>query len=244
MKVSTPDKNSKAPKSPEIEKTLTQRSRFGWMPIVISGAILLNLFLTLRLMGSNRQLAAAQPYVYIQMTDGTVEKARPANNLYRSNETIKNFIRDWLELAYTWEIGNNKLFVRENGTDYPVPFYAASFAVEPGYREAYIATVAKRYRDVFPFRHYISGKNKSFIAIYDEPIIIDLGEGRWRVTVIAHRNHKTSDGMVHEEFNHIFELKAIAPANMRLVGKKDSELRNIMRNMQNQGLQITKIEQF
>lgn len=226
------------------EDLLTQKSRFGWMPLVVILTLLINLILTLRLNQKVKILAREKPYIYVQKVDGEVAVAEAAEELEREDKVIQSFIGDWLKTAYTWQIKDPKQFVTENNINYPVPLYFASLAIAPDYREAYLAAVAKKYSDRFRFDKYISGTNQSKVRVFKKPIVESIEPGVWDVTIIAYRNHATGNSIFAEEqFNHVLRVRAIEPGrdNGESTLTEETFLAQEMEEMQNKGLQITKI---
>ncbi len=228
-----------------LQHPLTQRSRFGWMPIAIIATLLVNCFLTFRLLGLNKSAVTSKPYIYVQKADGTVERAEPANKLYRSEAVVKAYAEDWLKLAYTWRSSNPNAYVSEGQVKYPLPLHTASHAIAPGYRETYLASTNHKYSKQFSFDLYLSGKYQSYVRVFEEPVIEQVEPGVWNVTVIATRTHAQGNSIVaQEKFNHVFRLKAIDPGNSRLGNKHDTTLEKLLKKMQNQGLQIISISQY
>lgn len=224
---------------------LEQRSRFDWLPFVILLILLLILFFSWQTTTKIDRIENNQPYIYLQKTNGTVDKGVSANNLERSDATVKAFVEDWLTLAYTWVLDDPNLFVRAEEENYPLPLYVASFALKPIYREAYLNSIAKKYQNKFPFQSYIAGKQQSKVLIFEEPIIKPIEAGIWEVAVIAYRTHSVGTEVIaQEKFNHVITVRAIKPSNKRLKSQKDSLLGEMMSDMQDRGLQIIQITQF
>ena len=232
--------NNKLPVHP-----LTQKSRFGWMPIVVLAIILSNLILSFNLQRKISLLTINKPYIYVQKVDGEIAVAEPVDPLYRSETVIQTFTRDWLTLAYTWNIQDPKMFISENKVNYPLPLYSASIAIMPEYREAYLASVSHKYRDRFVFENYIAGKDQSYVRIFQQPVVKKVEEGVWDVTIIAYRTHAKGDSIIAEEkFNHVIRIKAIVPNNKVQVSSQDFLIKQLFKEMQNKGLQIIEIHSF
>lgn len=232
--------------TPPTTHPLTQRSRFEWMPLAIIGMLLFNCFLTLRLVGLNKLAVASRPYIYMQNVDGTAEKAEPVDELYRSDATIKAYAEDWLKLAYTWRSNDrDSYYVNERQVKYPLPLHTASMAIAPGYRETYLPSTNQKYSQQFSFDTYISGKHQSYVRVFEQPIVERVKPGVWDVTVIATRTHARGNAIIAQEnFNHVIRLKAIEPGNSRLGERQNTTLETLLNRMQNQGLQIIKINQY
>ena len=224
---------------------LTQKSRFGWIPIVVIAVIVTNLILTFNLQQKVSLLTVNKPYIYVQKVDGQVAVAKSADPLYRSEAVIQTFVGDWLTLAYTWNIKDPEQFVDENKINYPLPLYLASIAIVPEYREAYLASTSQKYSDRFVFENYIVGRDQSYVRIFQKPVVKKLKKGVWDVSIIAFRTHATGDSIfAQEEFNHVIRVRAIEPGNEQQVAQKNTFLEQVIKEMQNKGLQITEINSF
>lgn len=232
--------------APPVTHPLAQRSRFEWMPLAIIGVLLFNCFLTFRLVGLNKSAVASRPYIYMQKVDGTAEKAEPVDELYRRDATIKAYAEDWLKLAYTWRSNDrDAYYVNERQVKYPLPLHTASMAIAPGYRETYLASINQKYSEQFDFDTYISGKHQSYVRVFEKPIVEQVKPGVWNVTVIATRTHARGNAIIAQEnFNHVIRLKAIDPGNSRLGEQQTTTLETLLNRMQNQGLQIIKIDRY
>ena len=231
--------------TPPVTHPLAQRSRFEWMPLAIIGMLFLNCFLTFRLVGLNKLAVASRPYIYMQKVDGTAEKAEPVDELYRADAVIKAYAEDWLKLAYTWRSHNQDAYVSERQVKYPLPLHTASMAIAPGYRETYLTSINQKYSQQFDFDTYISGKHQSYVRVFEKPIVERVKPGVWDVTVIATRTHARGNAIIAQEnFNHVIRLKAIDPGNSRLGEQQNTTLETLLNRMQNQGLQIIKIDRY
>lgn len=229
------------------ENPLAEKSRFQWLPGAIVTIILLNLFSAWQTKGDIRELKRQQPYIYVQQENGDTIKAKPENSLFRNDNVVANFVEDWLTLAYSWDIQDPNLFIiaTKERAKLPLPLYAASFAIIPDYRDAYLHSTAIKYQIKFPFGKYIVGDNQSRVRVFEYPIVEKVNEGTWKVTIVAYRTHSAEDGIIAEEkFNHVITVRAIKPSNERLKFKNNSFLSQVMSDMQDKGLQIIKIEQI
>lgn len=230
-----------------VDKThpLTQKSRFGWMPLAITVTLLFNCFLTFKLIGLNKSAVTSRPYIYVQKGDGTTEIAEPVNNLHRSTSVIQAYAEDWLKLSYTWGKLNSNSYVSENQVKYPLPLHLGSHAIAPGYREVYLASTNHKYSQQFSFDLYLSGKYQSYVRVFEKPIVKEISPGVWDVMVVATRTHAQGNSIIaQEKFNHEIRLKAIDPGNSRLGKQKNTTLEKLFEKTQNQGLQIIKISQY
>ncbi len=210
--------------------------------------------------------AQHQPIIYVQTPDGTTVVAKPVDPLFRSEEVNTEFAGDWLQLAYTWklppenektassiELGKTastteqkKASVTERGIDFPYQFYAASLAIEPGYREAFMDSEVKKYSRQFSFENYISGQNQSYIRIYSKKVV-PVEKGLWDVMIVATRVHATGDTILAQEiFNRVIRQKAIDPdvSERKLWGERETHLGQLLNEMQHQGLQIVQVSEF
>ena len=95
------------------------------------------------------------------------------------------------------------------------------------------------------YEQYLSGKNQSYVRVFEQPIVEQVEPGVWDVTVIATRTHARGNAiMAQENFNHVLRLKAIDPGNQRLGHFEHTTLEKLFNQMQNLGLQIIKINQY
>lgn len=237
--------------SPDFEAghPLSQPSKFSYAPLVFLLLLILNLFATCNNSKTSQMAAKNQPYVYIEKPDGTTLRAEPVESLYRSDPVIAKFAEDWLKLAYTWKNipEKGKASVSERGVDFPYQFYAASLAIEPGYREAYMALTAHKYQREFPFTNYITGQRQSYVRIYDGSKVQQVDKGVWDVSVVATRTHASGDSILaHEIFNHVIRVRAIKPSapDKKLWGDRDTQLGRLLNNLQTDGLQVIQVNEF
>ncbi len=241
---------SKLPKPPkEIENNSTQllakSDKFRYLPLGVIGLLIMNLIATCSNSRTSQMAAKNQPYIYVQNIDGSVTEAQPTDSLERTEAVISKFATDWLKLAFTWKNGTNtgnETFVNERGTDFPQPFHQASLALEPGYREAYMDVIAKKYKEEFPFNLYTSGQNQSYVRIYEKPTVKQVEKGVWDVAVVATRIHGNSESIIAQEiFNHVIRVRAVKPPPR---GQPETPLEKSLNQMQKQGLQIIEINEF
>lgn len=228
---------------------LFQPSRLRYLPLVILVLLILNLLATCSNSNASRLAAKNQPYIYVQQPDGAAVEAKPADPLFRTEEVVATFAEDWLKLAFTWKglPEKGKSFVKERGSDFPSPFHAASLAIEPGYREAYMDLVAKMYQREFPFANYITGQNQSYVRTYEAPKVQRVAKGVWDVTIVATRTHASGDSVIAQEiFNHVIRVRATKPSNhdQQLWGERDTHMGKVLNAMQRQGLQVIQVNEF
>ena len=242
---------------------LARRSPFHYMPLFILVVLLLNLFSSCN---NSRKLDLAiknKPYIYVQVIDeeleGKIVKAKPVDPLHRDEVTLVNFAENWLKIAFTWQNkrkqnqGSTKTYVQERRVNYPYPFYLASLAMQPGYREAFMEATQKKYRKEFVFGKYISGEYQSFVRTFERPIVEaarnDEGEvipGQWDVKIVSTRTHAADKTILgHEIFNKIIRLRAIEPSDNRGLWSEDpTSLGKLLNQMQKQGLQVIRVTEF
>jgi len=227
---------------------LTQKSRFGWLPLLFLIGLFYNLFMTFNLNSRVQKLIIDKP-VYVQRPDGEVSKADPVSRLHRENEVIQKFSREWLIFAYSWSSDNPDNYRVENQIKYPKEFHTASLAIDRQYRQPYMEAIAEKYRRVYKFNDYITGKHQSFVQIFDAPIVepVKGEEGVWDVTIVANRTHTVNNSILDSEtFNHILRVKAFVPEeeSESTNENENTEIIEKMKKMQNKGFQITKISVF
>lgn len=241
-------------KSEKLDKNissdlLTQRSRFGWLPLLFLIGISWNLFMTFNLNSRVQKLIIDKP-VYVQRPDGKVSKADPVDPLHREHAVIQKFSQEWLQTAFSWSNNNPDNYEVESQIKYPKEFYLASFAIDPEYRKPYMEAVAEKYSRVYKFSDYISGANQSFVRMFDAPMVEPVkGEKNvWDVTIVANRTHTANNSILNSEsFNHVIRVKAILPnkeEESESTTENETEIQELMRKMQNKGLQIIKISVF
>ena len=245
----TGEKSSLSRPSSELEEDhpLFQPSRFRYLPLAVFLLLLLNLLATCSNSRASRIAAKNQPFIYIQTPNGATIQAQPVDPLYRSDATIAQFAENWLQLAYTWKSipQKDKAYVEERGTKFPYQFHAASLAIEPGYREAYMDLIAKKYQKEFALEKYISGEQQSYLRFFEQPQIIPVKKGIWDVKIVATRTHAKGDSIfAHEIFNRVIRLRAIKPSSSQFWGNEETHLGKLLNEMQRQGFQIIEINDF
>jgi len=233
----------------ETDHLLSQPSKFKYVPLVVCLLLILNLFATCSNSRTSQMAAKNQPYIYIERPDGTTIRAEPVDPLYRSDPVIAKFAEDWLKLAYSWKTSpeKGKPSIRERGVEFPYQFYAASLAIEPGYREAYMALTANKYQKQFPFTNYTTGQFQSYVRVYDGSKVQQVDKGEWDVTIVATRTHAAGSSILaHEVFNHVIRVRTIKPSapDKKLWGDQDTQLGKLLNDLQTDGLQIVQVNEF
>lgn len=233
----------------EQEHPLHQQSKFRYLPLLVLVLLLLNLLATCNNTRALQMASKNQPYIYVQNPDGTTLQAQPTDPLSRSDSVIAKFAEDWLKLAFTWKIPpeKGKAFVTERGVDFPYQFHAASLAIKPGYREAYMDLTAQKYQREFSFGNYITGQRQSYVRVYDRAKVQMVEKGVWDVTLVATRIHAADDSIQAQEiFNRVIRVRAIKPSinDQKLWKNRDSHLGRLFNEMQLDGLQIIQINEF
>lgn len=236
-------------KSKQIDNLLTQKSRFGWMPIVVILTLLTNCFLTLQVLRLSKITMVSRPYIYVQKPEGVTDIAQPVDKLHRTDAVLSSYAEDWLKLAYTWRSNKPNAHITEGNIKYPLPLHMASHAIAPGYRETYLVSTHHKYNSLnnnqFNFNQYLTGQYQSHIRVFEQPVVKQIKPGLWDVTVIATRTHTQGNSVIaQEKFNHQLRLKAIDPGNSRITFKNPTSLEKLFSKTQLQGLQIVKISQY
>ncbi|MGK7939366.1 MAG: hypothetical protein AB4062_04260 [Crocosphaera sp.] len=246
QKIPAPSKDSLYPEKSSVQ-LLAKRDRFRYLPLGVISLLLMNLLATFQNSRTVKMSAINQPYIYVQQPDGTVIKAHSVGSKERTEATITKFAEDWLKLAFTWKNTGKKkedAFVNERNVNFPQPFHQASLAIEPGYREAYMDLVAKKYDDKFSFNRYVSGQNQSYVRVYEKPSVKQVSEGVWDVAIVATRVHGNSNSIIAQEiFNHVIRVRAVKPTTEPW-GSPETPLSKYLNQMQLQGLQIIEINEF
>jgi hypothetical protein len=243
---------SKSERHSEIDSNhpLSTPERFKHLPLVVIFLLILNLLATCHNSRTSQMGAQNRALIYVQTPQGNVIEASPKDPLYRSDATISLFVEDWVELAYTWKAppSRGEAFIKERGIDFPYQFHAASFAIEPGYREAYMDSTAREYQEKFPFANYISGRHQSIVRIFEDPKIVPVSKGVWDVQVVATRTHVEGKSIfAHEIFNRVIRVRAVKPnsnKDKKRFQQGDTYAGTMMEAMQRQGLQIVEIVKF
>jgi hypothetical protein len=243
---------SKSERHSEIDSNhpLSTPERFKHLPLVVLSLLILNLLATCHNSRTSQMGALNRALIYVQTPTGEAIEAYPKDSLYRSDATIALFVENWLELAYTWKSPPSKgnAFVKERGIDFPYQFHAASFAIQPGYREAYMDLTAREYQEKFPFANYIGGRHQSYIRIFENPKIVPVSPGVWDVQVVATRTHVEGKSIfAHEIFNRVIRVRAVKPNSnndKKRWENRETYASTMMEAMQRQGLQIVEIVKF
>jgi hypothetical protein len=229
---------------------LSTPSRFKHLPLVVLFLLILNLLATCHNSRTSQRGAENRALIYVQTPDGEVIQASPKDSLDRSDATISLFVQNWLKLAYTWQSPPSRgdAFIKERGTDFPYQFHGASFAISPGYREAYMDLIAREYQEKFPLANYISGRHQSYVRIFESPKIVPVSKGVWDVQVVATRTHVEGKSIfAHEIFNRVVRVRAITPSSNRdqkRRSNRDTYVSKMFESMERQGLQIVEIAKF
>ena len=226
---------------------LNKPSPFRYLPLLIWAVLL---FLLFNSCNNSKQLKLAiqnKPYIYVQTDDGSIVKAKVVAPFHREEVVIKEFVENWLKIAFTWQNQEQKnYFVTERNVDFPLPFYLASLGIKPGYREAFMDGTAQKYAKKFPFHQYISGEYQSYVRTFSDPVVSPVEPGVWDVNIVATRTHARKNSIqAHEILNRVIRVQAIKPSDDHyLWGDKATELGLLLNQMQKQGLQIIEITEF
>ncbi len=226
---------------------LNKPSPFRYLPLLIWAVLL---FLLFNSCNNSRQLKLAiqnKPYIYVQTDDESIVKAKVVAPSYREEGVIRDFVENWLEIAFTWQNQEQKnYFVTERNIDFPLPFYLASLGIKPGYREAFMDGTYQKYDQKFPFHQYISGEYQSYVRTFKDPVVSPVEPGVWDVKIVTTRTHARKNSIIaHEILNRIIRVQAIKPSDDNyLWGEPTTELGRLLNQMQKQGLQVIEITEF
>ena len=206
----------------KVMAVLEKPSLMRYAPVALMGLLLANLFVSCSGWLTAGKLIRDRPYIYVHNAEeGTAVKAKAVDHLHREPAIVTKFAKDWLTLAYTWQLkGLKTASVRESGYEFPAPFHAASLALMPGFREGYLPQqLAKYAKDDLNMSRYLSGSQESYIKFHQEPILEEIKPGLWNVSIISTRVHAQGSAVfANEVFNFSLKLQAVPPSKDQLWG--------------------------
>lgn len=219
---------------------------FAALSIFVGLQTILLLFLSWRV-----NTLAERKTTFVQLVDGRAVAMREEVGTYRTPETIKNVVRQWATLTWSWEsklpganqpdtgqkIGNQKLTT----TAYLASFLLSGKQNPEGssFREE-----SRRMISELTPAGVFSGNVRSTILIrhVSEPKTIALG--KYEVEMIATRNVVEQSGQIEEiPFNRTFTLEAVDIPRSPL-GKTATEVERVVYSIREAGLEITDIKPF
>lgn len=237
----------------EGEHPLAQKSRLDYLPLLILVMLIFNFFSSCNNSAKLNNVIKNKPYIYVQTLDGDIVKGKEVEDYSRSDQVIRRYALSWLQLAFTWNYqkSTSSNYVNEGGMYYPHGLYVASLGIKPGNREMFLANVRKKYNDKFRLENYISGRNQSYLKIFDSPIITPVIQnqkivpGLWDVKIVATRIHGQGSSIIAKEiFNKVIRLQAVYPTDGNEFSANETELGKLLNQMQQSGLQVLSVTEF
>lgn len=213
--------------------------------IFLTANLSLSLLAILLLLVNNNKLIQKDK-IFVQDSSGAIQAASEKDVNFRSDEVIKKFVTNWLYL--TWEldssipnteqqdIGVEIRYKGQNKFKVPSRVYAASFAIEQGFREEFL----KKISELVPLEFY-NGKFESELLIYNigNPV---RKEDTYQVQVTATRTDKNDSGELGRyKFNKTIILKPIEPYKLALGNDEKSHFRKYLNQFLSSGLIINSI---
>lgn len=228
--------------SEEIIPQTKDKVVLGQIGLTIAFILLSFAFLQVSL--SNKKLSQKK-VTFVQLEDGSAEKIEEKNENYRSDETIKNFVSNWLSLTFSW---NGKISGTQakdpgiklnNKSKVPLNSWAASLAMEATFGKTFLEELTKIIPDgVF------SGKIESaiYVEYFSQPR--QISTNTWEIDVISTRilldNYQGEERI---NFNKTFTLKAVEVPIYSLENDAN-KVEKVIAKMRNSGLEIQSITDF
>lgn len=228
--------------------------------LLLSGCFALITLAYLKLLFDFNVLTKNSHSALVQMSDGNSFIATKAKSkYYRSPESIQSYIRNWLNLQYTFSgsitQANGKavpdqgipLNIARKSLNVPINTYNSSFAIIPEVRNPYLAVLVEKWVDPSYF-------NGSSSKITSELIIDEMGlpqevehKGKntaWEVPVIAKVVYHSPDGKQSIKYLrrrfivHAIDFPSSAPKESSSIYEK------LTYEWSKQGLQIIGIKNY
>lgn len=194
---------------------------------------------------------ATRKTTFVQLVDGRAVAIREAAGTYRTPDLVKNVVRQWTILTWTWDsklpgtskpdagqkVGNNRLTTTA---------YLASFLLQ-GKTQPHGSSFRAESRNAIAAltpAGVFSGSTRSTILIsyISEPRTV--APGRYEVDMVATRNVIDQSGQIEEiPFNRTFVLDAVDIPQSPL-GKDATDVERAVYNVREAGLEITEIKPF
>lgn len=188
---------------------------------------------------------------FVQLVDGRAVAIREEAGTYRTPDLVKNVVRQWTILTWTWDsklpgtskpdagqkVGNDRLTTTA---------YLASFLLQGKTKpngSSFRAESRNAIAQLTPVGVF-SGSTRSTILIsyISEPRTV--APGRYEVDMVATRNVIDQSGQIEEiPFNRTFVLEAVDIPQSPL-GKDATDVERAVYNVREAGLEITEIKPF
>lgn len=211
------------------------------------GLSLLGLFLMGVLLLFTLGSAGRDRYAYIQLVDGQVVAGRGVGETMRTEATLHHFVQNWLLLSHNWPgtLANGQPDIGEvhGGRRVPTPLMAGSWALLPGFREAYLDATIQKYgqRGQFRLENYLRQEGAVVLRILHQSRPQPVKPGVWDVKVVASRLHfRGEEHVANESFNQTLRVMAVTPIRHPLADNA-SPLEQQIYALQQQGLAISQI---
>jgi len=182
---------------------------------------------------------------FVQLQDGTAARIVEEDGLYRSDETIKKFVSNWVQLTFSWDgkiPGTNDpdSGIKVKGrSKIPTTAWMASLMMESQFGKASLVELAK----LVPSSVF-EGKTRStaYISLISKPRQIQ--KGVWEVDVIATRVLLDQNaGESREPFNRTITVKAVE-IPISPLGESANSVEKTVYSLRAAGLEIARIVEF
>lgn len=236
-----------------------QKSRFhssSVLPLFVLGTLLIQVLLLLMVFFQGSQLSSLAnqpPPTLVQLVDGHVFQAKPAQTNYRSAEVIKQFINQWDTLTYTWsnllpptnEQEANKPprdsgIVIERNKKLPTTAVNAAFLISD--KNNFRLEFLRNLSSLVP-PGVFAGSQQTVLRISDILPPKEMGQGRWDVDVYAYMQVLDVAQPVGTpiEVNQKFSLMAVPPP-LHPIENGLTPLQQAIYRLGEAGLMIERIE--
>ncbi|MGB8700041.1 MAG: hypothetical protein WCD18_11550, partial [Thermosynechococcaceae cyanobacterium] len=135
------------------------------------------------------QLQTQNAPALVQMADGSGIAVKGMDPDYRSTETIRSFLNEWIPLALNWDgeiAGTDGKKTKDNGEQFdnnriPTETMLASFALTDDFRLGWLKGLVTEYK----LPSYLSAQKQriTVVSLIGEPKA--LKDGQWSVQVVA-----------------------------------------------------------
>lgn len=228
---------------------LTQNSnqRTVFYQLIILLAVIMNMTISCSNSGKISRVNQNQ-IMGVQLADGQVVTAQTSQASDRSDLVINNFVEKWLYLSFNWTTDDLTVEIEKTKAKVPGNVYASTFAVttKKDFRNSYI----KQFAELIDKATGKKSSIQSAISIdYISEKPTKIGEGLWEVTVVSTwTGLDTSNGkeVFQIPFNKKLRLKSIPIAGKPTFTKSEdnTQLQNIVNEINQYGLQIIEIESY
>lgn len=248
---STPDRS--------IAKRLIEISRRNFLPLVVLGTATLQILLLVQtglLTIWVAKLTRKPPPVLVELAEGRTVTVTPAKPLYRSPDSIKQFVASKMVPLFSWsgilpprvgsEIQTTKsdrdpgVSINSKGlSDRKVttPAWEASFALSESFRSTFVEKLA----ELTP-RSIFLGSTRTLLVVNHISEPEELEPGQWQLNLIANLITFTSQDKIGSAvpFNKTIYVRAVYPQPPMERGDKESP-ESALYHARQAGLEIYRI---